>query len=112
MLIFVLNIPHSGNPCDLPPKLNEIVYVLKPIETRWYELFLYLGIKRTILEKLCAENPCDDHSSLIEAILHWLQRKDPLPSWKELIEVVQNVLMEGTVANEIKKFCCIESGGT
>jgi hypothetical protein len=88
--------------CDLP-KLNEVIDVLQPIQPRWYELFLYLGLKRDTLEKLCTEHPCDDHSSLIEALINWLQREDPLPSWEELLEVIQNVLMEGDIAIEIKK---------
>ena len=97
-----------GYQCDVP-KLKEVIDVLRPIQPRWYELFLYLGLKRDTLEKLCIEHPCDDHSSLIEAIINWLQRDDPLPSWEELLEVIQNVVMEGDVAIEIKKKLCYES---
>ena len=66
-----------------------------------------MGLKRDVLERLCAEHPYDDHSSLIEAISIWLKRKEPIPTWEYLVEIVENVLMEGNVAYEIKtKFCC------
>ena len=88
------------------PKIEEVVNVLQPIQIRWYEIFLFLGVQRDILDQCYVNHPCDDHSSLMELIIHWLKRREPLPSWRELVGVIQNILMEGDVAIEIQgKYC-------
>lgn len=80
--------------------------LVQDLQPRWYEIFLNLGIQRHILDKCLEDHPFDDHSALIEMIALWLQRSDPLPSWGDLVDVVQNVLLEGKVAIEIKRKYC------
>ena len=101
-----------GELYDPIPKLSEVLSAVQPIQSRWYELFLYLGIQRDVLEKCFTNHPCDDHSSLVEVVLHWLQRTFPPPSWTELVDVIENILLEGTVAHDIKlTYCPTENAG-
>ena len=99
-----------NNPPDSSiPKLREVfVGLVKNLQPRWYEIFLNLGIHRNVLDKCLESHPFDDHSALIEMIAVWLQRSDPLPSWRHLVDVIQNVLLEGKVALEIKRKYCRE----
>lgn len=69
---------------------------------------MFLGVDREVLEECCRKYPCDDQSSLIELISQWLKRKDPLPSWSELADVVENVLLEGELASAIRMTYCLE----
>lgn len=90
------------------PKLNEVFHVLQPIQSRWYELFFHLGIERTTLEDCYTDHPYDDRSSLIRGVVLWLQRTDPPPSWRDLVDVVEYHLLEGHIAAEIKRNYCLE----
>ena len=92
-----------GKRCDTSLKLKEVLIVLQPIQTRWYELFLNLGVEREVLNMTYMNHPCDDLLSLTEAITHWQKRKYPPSPWSHLIDVVENILMEGTVAAELKR---------
>lgn len=99
-----------NNPPDSSiPKLREVfVGLVKNLQPRWYEIFLNLGIHRNVLDKCLKNHPFDDHSALIEMIAVWLQGSDPLPSWRHLVDVIQNILLEGKVALEIKRKYCRE----
>ena len=118
MYVFITPSAKLNNPSDDSiPKLKEVfVGLVHTLQPRWYELFLNLGIQRHVLEKCLSDHPFDDHSALIHVITLWLQRSDPRPSWKDLVDVVQNVLMEGKAATEIKRKYCpgllLESEGT
>ena len=107
-----------NNPSDSSiPKLKEVFVALVPnLQPRWYEIFLNLGIQRRVLEEYLQNHQFDDQSALIHVIALWLQKSDPPPSWRNLVNVVQNILLEGKVAIEIKrKFCrdlLLESEGT
>ena len=98
-----------NNPLSTP-RLEDVVHMLQPIQPRWYELFLHLGIQRGVLEELCAKHHFDDHSALVKAVVLWLQRADPSPSWRELVHVVEYYLLEGQTATEIKRKFCLEYG--
>ena len=104
------NTAKLNNPPDSSiPKLREVfVGLVKNLQARWYEIFLNLGIHRNVLDKCLENHPFDDHSALIEMIAVWLQRSDPLPSWRCLVDVIQNTLLEGKVALEIKRKYCRE----
>ena len=81
--------------------------MLQTVETRWYELFLHLGVERSVLEKFYTIYPFDDHSALIQAVALWLQKTNPSPSWIDLASVVEYYLLEGQAANEIRSKYCL-----
>ena len=80
--------------------------LIENLVPRWYDIFLHLGIDRSILDKCLEEYPYDDRSALLKVIAVWLQRVDPPPSWRALVDVLQNILLEGKLAVEIKKKYC------
>ena len=92
------------------PKLNDICQALRnnKLQERCYDLFLHLGLDRQTLE-LCLENqPFDSRYAMVKMISMWLVKRDPSPTWKALVDVIENDLLEGKIARDIMKEFCPE----
>ena len=78
--------------------LSKVRTELFEVQTKWYDIGLDLGLPVSTLETIKQE--CQDiPECLRKMIQEWLKMIDPQPSWRKLIDVLQNkVINEGALA--------------
>ena len=80
--------------------LSEVLTLLKPLESEWYNLGIHLDIKKEMLNNIEA----DYHGvqrCLSEVISFWQQNEDK-PSWKKLADAVEKVGGHKNVVRSIR----------
>lgn len=77
----------------------DMVKFLKPISAKWELLGMCLGVK--ITRQLSAS---DGKTSLARVLAQWETTRSSPYTWKNLLEVVEDILEENLVAENIKKF--------
>jgi hypothetical protein len=83
--------------------LAKVRMELVEVQTKWYDIGLDLGLPVNTLETIKQE--CQDTPECLrKMLLEWLKMIDLQPSWKTLIDVLQNkVINEGALAVTIAK---------
>ncbi len=103
---------HIDGVADDPLSADDLAKVrmeLVEVQTKWYDIGLDLGLPVNTLETIKQE--CQDTPECLRKMLfEWLKMIDLQPSWKSLIDVLQNkVINEGALAVTIaKKFGIME----
>jgi len=95
-----LNTP--SNPSK--PQMGDVYSLLVDgALTRWYDIFIHLGIDRAMLEKSARDHPDNSHLALLDVIVLWLEKEDPPPTWQALAHVLRHKVLEGKIAEKIEK---------
>ena len=82
-----------------PDDLSKVRTELYDVQTKWYDIGLDLGLPVSTLETIKQE--CSDKipECLRRMLLEWLKMIDLQPSWRKLIDILQNkVVNEGALA--------------
>ena len=88
------------------PKLKELMRELKTKAANWEDIGVELEVDDGDRRQIKSDNPGDSKSCLRELLTKWLQRVDPQPSWKDIVETVSEGLGDEDLASRIKsKYC-------
>ena len=104
---------HIDGVADDPLSADDLAKVrmeLVDVQTKWYDIGLDLGLPVSTLETIRQE--CQDTAECLrKMLLEWLKMIDLQPSWKNLIDVLQNkVINEGALAVTIaRKYSIIQT---
>ena len=79
----------AGPNTDSQLDLNTVQDALQSVAQKWYTLGLQLGLSGTTLHAVESETG-KELSYLSEMLKLWLEREDPRPSWRALIEALKN----------------------
>lgn len=93
------NIISLLDPLDAPPVMIDLLKFLKPISAKWELLGMCLGVK--ITRQLSAS---DSKTSLARVLAQWESTRSSPYTWKNLLDVVEDILEENLIAENIKKY--------
>ena len=87
------NIPHDLSQCFTGiDDLDEVLTMLEPVNERWKELGLALGLKDATLRQINAENPGNIRECKLQMLRSWLQWRDDCKAtcnWSSLTEALR-----------------------
>ena len=86
---------HKQLECERP-KLRDTFKELLPLATNWKTIGTLLDIKKSILNKIKADEDAV-HDCLQEMLSEWLKQIDPPPTWAALADAVE-------IVDELKAF--------
>ena len=72
--------------------LNDVLTMLEPVNERWKELGLALGLKDATLHQINAEHPGNISECKLQMLRSWLQWRDGCEAtcnWKSLAEALR-----------------------
>ena len=75
---------------------------LQSAASKWYALGLQLGLSGTTLHTVESETGKEQSYYLNEILKLWLEREDPRPSWRALIEALKKK-EETELANRLQE---------
>ena len=84
------------------PELSEVLHVLSPIEDRYFNLGIHLGIKIQQL-KIIERNHPDTSRRLTETISLWQENSTGECSWSTLAKAVERIRGYNRLAEELRK---------
>ena len=88
------------------PELKKLMRELKTKAANWEDIGVELEVDDGDLKQIKSDNPSDSKSCLRELLRKWLQRVDPQPSWKDIVEAVSEGLGDEELASRIRsKYC-------
>ena len=67
----------------MKPTIDEVRTLLYPVQIKWYDIGIKLGLKGETLDKIKVADT-DDGECLIKMIKVWLKSINPPPTWKAL----------------------------
>ena len=79
----------AGPNTDSQLDLKTVQDALKSAASKWYALGLQLGFSSTTLHAVESERGQEPSYYLNEMLKLWLEREDPRPSWRVLIEALK-----------------------
>ena len=80
----------AGPNTDSHLDLDTVQDALQSVAQKWYTLGLQLGLDCTLLHQIELETCQKSSYYLSEMLKLWLEREDPRPSWRALIEALKN----------------------
>lgn len=89
---------------DSKPTFQKLFKLLSEIAYRWEILGSILGVSQSVLDEL-AEQPGRDPKPKLKRVLQcWLNKEtSPFPTWKEVIDVLDDHLGNGNIAHDIRR---------
>ena len=75
---------------------------LKCKAAEWADIGVELEFDGDELKKIKADNPNDTTDCLRELFTQWVKRVSPEPSWKAIIEAVEESLKDQELARKLK----------
>ena len=78
-----------GPNTDSQLDLNTVQDALQSVAQKWYTLGLQLDLSSTTLHAVESERDKEPSYYLNEMLKSWLEREDPKPSWRALIEALK-----------------------
>ena len=104
-MMYFFSLDNRTNPPK--PKLGQVYAIMvEGLSSRWYDVFLHIGIDRAMLDKAAANNPYDAHLACLEIITYWVDREDPPATWKAFADVLRHKLLEGKAADKVEVLFC------
>ena len=73
------------------PDLKELLRELRPKAASWEDIGIELDIEDGDLQSIKSNNPGDSSSCLRDMLRKWLARVSPAPSWKAIVEAVEQL---------------------
>ena len=92
----------AGPNTDSQLDLNTVQDALQSAASKWYALGLQLGLSATTLHEVELEREKESSYYLNEMLKSWLEREDPRPSWRALIEALKKK-EETELANRLQE---------
>ena len=77
--------------------LRDVRRLLYPIQLKWYDIGIELGLKVTDLDYIKIVNNSDPTKCLTEMLKVWLKSIDPSPTWKAL-----GIALEASPVHEVE----------
>lgn len=92
----------AGSNTDHQIDLKTVQDALQGAATKWYPLGLQLGLGSNALHAVELETDKDQSHYLNEMLRLWMEREDPRPSWRAVIEALKK--NDGTeLANRLQE---------
>lgn len=86
---------------DDQPKFKDVLKRLMPLASNWKIIGGLLGVERHVLDNIKRDE--DDVRDCLYAMLsEWLKQVDPQPTWKDIIDAVEEV--DSSKAEEIRRY--------
>ncbi len=88
------------------PKPKELMSALyHKVAHKWKTLGVYLELSPSTLDTIARDRQQSSQDCLVEMLTTWLQRVDPAPTWRAIVEAVE-FLGEVVLAGELRtKYC-------
>ena len=83
------------------PKLKAVFKKLLPLANDWKTIGCLLGVERSAMEKIKREE-VSVQDRLQAMLSEWLKQVNPLPTWKELVDTVEDV--DSSKAKEMRQY--------
>ena len=96
-VVYTSNLLISGN----KPKLKDAFKKLLPLATDWANIGVLLGLEEDTLQEI-KQNERQERNCLRVMLSAWLKTEDPLPTWNDLAEAVEQIDRE--IAEEIRSY--------
>ena len=101
--VLMMTLLFAGYSRDVPRVKDICAFVVEHVLQRWYDLFLSLGIKRSVLDRSAKEHRFDSASSVKEITVMWLDRKNPPASWQSIGDALRYKLLETEAADKLQE---------
>ena len=89
-----------SDPLDRAPPMIQLVKFLKPVAPNWQLIGMCLRVK---VEKIPLLGR-DDVTRLVSVLDQWERSRCSPYTWRNILDVIEDVLEENNVADEIKTF--------
>ena len=83
--------------------MTKLLKLLSDIAYNWRNIGDFLEVPQSELEELHRLQPMDDVKPKLRKVLQiWLARKTSVPTWKEIIDMLEEDMENGMIANKIR----------
>ena len=99
--------PSSNGEIPVTPSLKDLLKELNKVASKWENIGIMLDVDSGRLENIKHNNSKSCEECLREMLKEWLKQSHPAPSWKAMVEALDDV-EEPKLAAELKEKYCNE----